>query len=314
MVGNSVKEGEMPSAEEWKKLVVKSLQVFGVPSNNISRLVTAVKLHAEDIANGEFLSFEAGKDKSKAQALYDAIVSENADRVEKAEGAFDDQAAIESAMRNGLRNNDSRIKEAAKALNTGDIRGYGKYLKDIASEGHFDEETIEGAIRAERSAFNSKINEAAEHKTNGKDKEYKDIVVELRESYRGIYSQDEIVALIKKAQNEQLDTEDDDTEEVTSIYRGSDINDAFEYGDNALAKSIISELIDTKVANGMEEKNAKSSVRSSMTSYWKPLYKAAYKAGNAEEMRRIRMILKESGIYGRNNDILDTCKGWLNEK
>ena len=64
----------------------------------------------------------------------------------------------------------------------------------------------------------------------------------------------------------------------------------------------------------MDKKSAKSSVKSSITSYWKPLYIAAYKSGNTEEMRRIRMILKESGLYGRAGDILETCKAWLKEK
>ena len=64
----------------------------------------------------------------------------------------------------------------------------------------------------------------------------------------------------------------------------------------------------------MTEKEARASVKSSMTSYWKPLYKAAYKAGDTEEMRRIRLILKESGLYGRTNDIFDTCKAWLRDK
>ena len=337
-VGNSIKEGEMPSEEAWQKLVVKSLQVFGAPSNNILRTVNAIKLHAKDIANGEFLSFEAGKDKTNAKALYDAIMSGNSDRIKEAESKFDDQPSIESAIRGELRSNDPRVKKAAHALNSGDIRGYTKYLEDIAAEGHFEKELIEGAIRSEKSSFNSKISEAAKYKTDGKDKEYKDIVVELRESYRGIYSQDEIISLIKKAQDEHLDKDDDDDlEEATSIFRGSDINDAFDSGDTDLAVKIIDDLVKVKTENNLAkakreaedngktfnerkareeaESQAKSSVKSSITSHWKPIVIEAFKSNDTAEQLRIRDLLFVSGLYGKTRkEVFDIMKDWYKEK
>jgi hypothetical protein len=257
----------------------------------------------------------AGAADSKHDKLYEAIMSGDEAHADRLKGGYKDEKAVNTAIRAALRENDPRIKKAAKDLNSKNVRGFTDYLNAIVLEGHFDDETVEGAIRAEASYFNSKVNEAAEAKNNGDDEEYKKIVRELRDSHRGVYTQDEIVNLVKKAQQEQLATNDDeDTEEATSIYRASDINAAFESGDNAIALQIIDDLVKTKVANGMKESNAKSSVKSSMTSYWKPLYKAAYKAGDTEEMARIRKILKESNLYGRAGDILDTCRSWIREK
>ena len=255
-----------------------------------------------------------GADESKSDNLYDAIISGDQNQIDRVKSQYKDDKAIESAIRQALRENDSRIKEAAKAHSSGDIRGYSKYIDAIVAEGHFDKETVEGAIRAEQSAFNTKINKAAEAKNNGDDAEYKKIVRELRDSYRGIYSQDEIVNLVKKAQEELLETDDDEVEEATSIYKASDVNSAFESGDNEMALEVIDDLINTKVANGMTEKEAKSSIRSSMTSYWKPLYKAAYKSGNTAEKERIERILKASGLYGNASEVIKTCRGWRTER
>ena len=212
----------------------------------------------------------AGAADSKSDNLYDAIVSGDRAHIERLKSGYKDEKAISTAIRTGLRENDSRIKDAAQARIDGDILEYTRIVREIIAEGNFVQDIVVGAVNAEINSINSKADVATE--------------------------------------------EDDETEKATSIYRGSDINDAFESGDNALAVSIIDDLINTKVANGMEEKSAKSSVKSSITSYWKPLYIAAYKAGDTEEMRRIRMILAAAGLYGRASDILETCRAWLQDK
>ena len=214
----------------------------------------------------------AGADESKSDKLYDAIMDGDKAHTERLKSGYKDEKAINTAIRTGLRENDSRIKEAAQARIDGDISEYTRIVREIIAEGNFVQDIVVGAVNAEINAINAKADE-----------------------------QDEA-------------TDEGASEKVSSIYKGSDINDAFESGDTDLAVEIIDNLIDTKVANGMEEKNAKSSVRSSMTSYWKPLYIAAYKANDKDEMYRIRMILKASNIYGSTSDILDTCKAWLNEK
>ena len=331
-IGNAITEGEMPYASEWENLLMKSAQFLGIPLSNIKRTVKAIKLHAEDIANGEFLSFEAGANKTDAKQLYDAVISGNDKRIEKAEALFDDQKAIDSALRKGLRENDVRIKAAARMLNSGDIRGFAGSIETISGEGIFDGETVEAAIRAEASAFNSKIKDAAEAKRDGKTGDYIKIVKELRERYRGVYTQDKIVEAVNSYSFE--DVAEDDVEEVESVYKNSDINAALESGDTETASEIIKELIEVKTENNFlkaqreaeesgkrfkekeartrAELDARSSIRSSLTNYWKKRYIAAYESGNEAEINRISELLYSTGIYGNRKKYLDeVLEGWL---
>jgi hypothetical protein len=231
-----------------------------------------------------------GKEKSDGQQLYEAMVSGDNTQIERVKGRFKDQKAINSAIRKALRENDPRIKEAAEAKNNGDIAEYMRIAKEIIAEGHFNQDDIVAAVNAEISALN-------------KDDET----------------------------TESTDTVD----EVTSIYRASDVNTAFENGDNAMALTIIDDLVNVKTTNFLAkakkeaeeegklinesearkeaETKAKASVKSSMTSYWKPLYIKAYRENNSAEMARIRKIMSASQLYGKSSEILETCKKWLNE-
>ena len=318
---------------------------FGIPLKNVIReMKSAVNviddIFVDDISptdmGGAFIEGITGEERTKKETLYKAIIRGDTSKVEAIRGTYKTDSAYESAVKSALRENDSRIKKAAKANSSGDIRGYGNYINAIVAEGHFDAEMVESAIRSEQSAFNTKINKAAEAKNNGNDEEYKKIVRELRDSYKGIYSQDEIVNLVTKAQKKLLETKDDDIEEVTSIYKASDVNSAFESGDTDMALEVIDELFNVKVENYLAEakrdaeKNgkrfnertarkeaetkAKSSIRSSMTSYWKPLYKAAYKSSNTAEKERIERILKASGLYGSASEVIKTCREWRTER
>jgi hypothetical protein len=50
-----------------------------------------------------------------------------------------------------------------------------------------------------------------------------------------------------------------------------------------------------------------------MTSYWKPLYKEAWQNGDENEMKRIRYILFNSGLYGNGNEVVKTVQNWLKD-
>lgn len=304
----------------WEKTegVVGSIaSVFGLPAKNVMRDARAMYNLAENLLSDtpttkagvadavseaakssiplwSRIERWAGAADSKSDKLYDAIISGDQAHIERIKSGYKDEQAINTAIRTGLRENDSRIKEAAQARIDGDISEYTRLVREIVAEGNFVQDLVVGAINAEINAINKKADD----------------------------------------QNEASD-EEDEAEKATSIYKGSDINDAFDSGDTDLALEIIDDLVKVKTENNLAkakkeaeddgktfnerkareeaEKNAKSSVKSSITSYWKPLYKAAYKAGDTEEMKRIRLILKESGLYGRTNDILDTCKAWLRE-
>ena len=331
--------------EKWSGLIGAISAFCGVPFKNVERDVkgainTIFGEKVETTGAGLINAITegwTGEEKPKVQNLYDAIISGDQAQIDRVKSQYKDDKAIESAIKQGLRENDPRIKKAAKALASGNVRDYSNTLDAIVAEGHFDEEMVASAIRSEMSAFNSKINDAAEAKNKGNEEEYKKIVRELRDSYKGVYSQDEIVNLVKKAQDEQLATDDDeDVDKATSIYKASDINDAFESGDTDMALEVIDDLFNTKVENYLAEakkeaeKNgktfnerkarqeaeskAKSSIRSSMTSYWKPLYKEAYKSGNTAEKERIERILKASGLYGTASEVIKTCREWRTER
>ena len=268
--------------EKWSGLVGAVSAFFGVPIKNVERDIRGAYNTIKSFSEGEKTTSAGilnsirealtGEEISNTQQLYEAYLNDDKEQIKRVEGRFDDKSEIESALKKALRDNDSRIRDAAKARMDGDITEYTRIAREIIAEGHFSQDTVVGAINAEINAIKREQAEGTTEDTTG--------------------------------------VEED---EVTSIYKASDANTAFDNGDTALAKEIIQDLIDTKVSNGMEEKNAKSSLRSSMTSYWKPLYKEAYANGDTSEMYRIRVILLDSGLYGGGNDVVKTVQNWLKD-
>ena len=88
----------------------------------------------------------------------------------------------------------------------------------------------------------------------------------------------------------------------------SDINEALEKGKTDKAKELINELVAEKVEQGKTEKEAKSAIRSSVTSYWKPLYLEAYRSNDSAEMLRIRKLLQATGLY---ESVPEACSNWI---
>ena len=261
--------------EKWSGLIGAISSFFGIPVKNVERdvrgLINSVFGETEETTVEGMLDAIkegwTGNKKTNTQQLYKAMVSGDQTQISRIRSRYANEQAFETAMRQALRDNDSRIKEAAQARYDGNISEYTRIARSIIAEGNFSQDIVVGAINAEINA-------------------------------------------IKRGETiEEEPTEDED--EVTSIYSGSDINAALDNGDNQLAQEIIADLIETKVANGMTEKEAKSSLRSSMTSYWKPLYMQAYKSGNNSELARIRRILYSSGLYGTTNDVVKTTQNWL---
>ena len=272
------------TGEEIIDAVEAFANMFGIPLKNVIRDAKGFINTIKSSVDGESTTSTGikdaitegwtGEETSNTQKLYDAIMSGDQAQIDRIKGRFDDQDEINAALRQGLRENDSRIREAAQARIDGDIAGYTSIARKIIAEGNFEQDIVVGAINT-------------------------------------------AITAIKREQEEVNGTTEDSSatkeDEVTSIYKASDINTAFDNGDSSLAKDIIQDLIDTKVANGKDESEAKSSLRSSMTSYWKPLYKEAYASGDTQEMYRIRLILLESGLYGPANDVVKTVQNWLKD-
>lgn len=99
-----------------------------------------------------------------------------------------------------------------------------------------------------------------------------------------------------------------------TLYTSADIGAALEGGKYDTASKIVGELIDAKVSSGTERKKAESSVKSTITSYIKPLYKAAYAAKDKDKMLALRKWMLATKLYGRTSVLLDTLRDWIREK
>ena len=134
-------------------------QAFGVPLKNIMRDIRAIVQTSNSFLNGPettgmgigaaIMEEVTGKDIPKHRQLYDAIVQGDARYKDRIAGEYADEAALESAIRKGLREFDARISEAAEARYYGDFAEYERIFKEIEEEGHFTRSQIAGAIRAE---------------------------------------------------------------------------------------------------------------------------------------------------------------------
>lgn len=303
-IASALKEGEAPSIDDYKKLLTKSLQVFGVPANNILRTIEAVRLHAKDIANGEFFSFEAGRDKSNGQSLYEAILRGNEDQIEDLKLQFDDDDAIDNALVKAIRENNPEVAETASKYINGNLSAYESMVASLVRQG-FDEDV---AVRAIRSVI-TMVNSAAQLKADGDTEDYKEKVDNLIDLG---YDEDQLesdIAVVDKQPSE------DDSEEASSIYKASDINVALENGNATTARNIIDELVQVKIENYMSEgvkkseakKKAEASVKSSITSYWKPLYLEAKANKDLNEVKRIKALLKATKLY---DNVTETTDSW----
>jgi hypothetical protein len=270
--------------------------IFGLPLKNILRDGKAVfNLATNDLGLSDTTKAGLGystadalrnsvplvgrfyKEDTKAQKLYDAILGGDATEIKRAKSQFKDQDAIDNALRTALRENDPRIREAAQARIGGDISKYKNIVRGITSEGHFNQDLVVKAVNAEINKINKEADEA----------------------------------------DSSSDDEEEESKE-TSIYKASDINAALENGDTSDALMVIDDLVRVKTENYIAEgekkkdaeKKAKSSVKSSLTSYWKPLYLAAYKSKNNAEMARIRKLLNATKLY---DNVVETCQDWVKQ-
>jgi len=108
-----------------KKLMKDASLSFGIPLNNMEKLYDAFRLHAEDIKNGEFLSFEAGVDRSKTQnnhRLYEAMKEGNWDKFDKLYSTLDpekvtkDQGSVTYMIRDDYKAGDISEETAEEYL------------------------------------------------------------------------------------------------------------------------------------------------------------------------------------------------------
>ena len=109
---------------------------------------------------------------------------------------------------------------------------------------------------------------------------------------------------------------------VSSTIVGEDsmskVNDLLAKGNTAKAKEMITEILNDKINEKVSEglsreeaiKKSKSSIRSSLTREWKPLYLEAYANRDMAKMNDIRKILNSTGIYGSLSELDEALADW----
>ena len=156
---------------------------FGLPLKNVLRtgreVYNAGSHIFDDVSGGSawdaFAEGITGESASNKDSLYKAIMSGDQNHISRIKSGYDDEKDFEAAVRKALRENDSRIQEAAMAVMLGKGSERVRIQKEIISEGHFKQDYIVGATNAEIQYVRAKIKEANEFTKNGKDSEAKKI-------------------------------------------------------------------------------------------------------------------------------------------
>ena len=282
--------------EKWSGLIGAASALFGVPVKNIERDARALfntifGKHEKNTFEGMLYAIEkgwTGKEKSDGQQLYEAMLDGSSEHIERIRARFEDQDAIDSALYKALKENDIRVKEAAKARDGGDIAGFTAIAKEIVGEGIFSQDNVVAAINSEIRTFSSKISEAASAKLAGEDKEYKDILDKLIETYNGVYTREEIEEAIAKSKPQ----ESTDSDEIKSIYVVEDFYKAVRGYDLATAYAVREDIIGAAVDNGKSRKAAESAFESSVSSF----VGDRYKSGLIEDEGAADMLINYAGM------------------
>lgn len=112
-------KGELPERTERRKLTTNVLQMFGVPANNILRTLDAIELHAKDIANGRFFSFEAGVQRSAshhAHRIMEAVAKGNMELAQDLYAEAVEGSALRKSEDGSI--SEDALKDARSSLKT----------------------------------------------------------------------------------------------------------------------------------------------------------------------------------------------------
>jgi hypothetical protein len=155
--------------EKWTGLVGAVSAFFGVPFKNVERDIRGAFNTIESFIKGEKTTGAGilnsiregvtGKEISNTQQLYEAYLNDDKDQIKRVEGRLEDKSDIESALRKALRENDSRIREAAQAVIDGNHAERIRLTREIVAEGHFKQDIVVGAINAELTAMRRELKE-----------------------------------------------------------------------------------------------------------------------------------------------------------
>ena len=165
--------------EVFMGLLDAGCSMFGVPLKNVRRdvngIINAWNTIGKDISgesNASWSSFwdKVGaaakdtipiyawtKDASKGDKLYDAIMSGDKDYLDRLKSSYKTEDAYHAAVRKALRENDSRIHDAAQARYDGRTEEYKRIFREIQQEGKFSFDDIMSAVNGEESKIRAGI-------------------------------------------------------------------------------------------------------------------------------------------------------------
>lgn len=196
------------------------------------------------------------------------------------------------------------------------IKGDSKHFARVAAR-YESSKDVELALRKELRENDPRITEAALARINGDLDVYESLVDQIESegkfdrniAIRAINNQmtwiknNDTGATVPQAE------EAEDTPEA--LYTASDLNAALERGDAEDFEMLYYVLLTDKKEQGKTEAQARSSIKSSVTSYWKKQYLAAWEANDTKEIKRIQSILLSTGLYGTRNDVATTGQEWV---
>lgn len=261
---------------------IRTLGDFGVPTARLEYILDTFYYPV----NSKNASRYAGR-------AYDAYRENNPklakDILEAMEKGGISEEKIVYYMRKNLRERDDRIAEAGRAKLGGNMSGYARIVGELRNEG-FDREWVVGAV----DGWVSNLESAAKEKADGKTKELKESLEEITDSGADQKWAEDAVNRLADSQKKRPANDSVDEEEYEGLFEGSDVVMALEAGNTKEAKAVIQEMTD----NGKEE----SSIRSSVTRYYKPIYQDLYKRKDEAGMRKLRETLVGLGIGYKSGD------------
>ena len=260
---------------------------FGVPVTNLYRdakgaINTVLNATSPEATTGAGVSAAVKKEFTTIFGLFDeqtrngyqlykAYVDGDTAHYNRVAARYENQSAAELALRKELRENDRRIAEAAQAKLEGDLESYEAIVERITGEGIFDRSMVVRAINNEVSA----LKQAAEKGNT-----------------------------VPKAETEEEIFDE-------ALYTATDLNAAIERGDRADFADVYEYLLTWHVDGGKTEARARSSIKSSITSFWKKRYLAAWQSNDTKEIKRIQEALTATGLYGSRNEVAKMGQEWV---
>lgn len=261
--------------EEALTLAGSFANILGYPLKNVIRDAKSIIRLFGDITDdvlptdigGELAEGFTGE--TATDALWKAITNNDTEKLNRLKTEYKTESKYQSAVRKALRENDPRIKKAARAKYDGDMDTFKQIVLEIKAEGYFSQDDIVSAVNSAVTTLKNKYEE--EPSTDWYNEESKE-----------------------------------EKEEISSVYKGSDVNDALERGDIEQAREIIKDIVAAKVKNGKTKAEAYSSIKSSLSSYWKDIYLSA----SDSEKINIRKMLHSTKVYSSASEIVKLTRKW----